>query len=762
MVKNLGKAILSCTLTVGVLATAYLVPSTSHAAPYRSNDIGLFASWEQKDEYKGDIEVMGDMPGFRIPGLIRSVTPDTNDNDVLIGVIDQSDIGSDWGDVAVSIRRSFDNGKTWDNVNKILDLAGSNTVGQTDVPDWRSAFYLDPIISQAPSGDLVMLVDMFPESRGLNKYNWLDKGSGYVEVDGKSYQALYTGDSRVGNRPYSMKGKTFTIRENGWVYDNNGEKTNYYLPQNHSAEHSYQTMGDLYYAVGEGDYLNNCPPLLPVSPEGKAEGQDDIYAGNIYLNYKKPNYKKGVPDFVQKVQRTKDEGDVNYDSLQTSPAPLFAPVTCYLWVSTSSDNGATWSQPVDITNQVKQDDEKFLGTGPGVGLTLQNQKDDSKNGRVLMPLYNLGIAAAIYSDDGGKTWSRCNTDGYGYMNNIDESQFVELEDGTVMSFGRPEQAGPTPVSYSNDGGESWSVQRTTDLTTVKCQKSLITYPMNSDDSRFAYCEGMTEGKQYVLASYPTDNSRVDGAVALGEVQEDKTIQWIAQRRLEMDNTIPVKDGEKKPFGYSCMTVQADGTIGVLAETQAGYTAYGSFNLEWIFKGDTQGEVKATRQQTPGVITLNSIFMDIKKGDALTSFVKPGTTLEFTVNYSDAVQAVEGAVLPFTMDKKEFQARYLSGGGTKTLTYSYEVQKGDVSKDYPLITANPQKNDSVKAESGTIELGTSDGYQVYNTAKPHNVFALGAFALQLAAYAGPFLALAVLALICLVTIFIVKRIKNKKS
>lgn len=762
MVKKLGKAVLSCALAAGVLATTYLIPLTGYAAPYRSDDIGLFASSDQKEEYKGDIEVMGDMPGFRIPGLIRSVTPDTSDNDVVIGVIDQSDRGSDWGDVAVSVRRSLDNGKTWDNVHKVLDLADSNTVGETEVPDWRSAFYLDPIISQAPNGDLIMLVDMFPESRGLNKYNWLDKGSGYAEVDGKTYPALYTGNSRVGGRPYSMKGKTFTIRENGWVYDNRGEKTNYYLPQNHSAEHAYQTMGDLYYAVGEADYLSDCPPLLPESPAGKPEGQNDIYAGNIYLNYEKPSYKKGEPAFVQKVQRTKGEAGVKYDSLQTSAAPLFAPVTCYLWVSTSSDHGATWSQPVDITNQVKQDDEKFLGTGPGVGLTLQNQKDVSKNGRILMPLYDLGIASAIYSDDSGKTWRRCNTDGYGYMNNIDESQFVELEDGTVMSFGRPEQTGPTPVSYSNDGGESWSVQRTTDLTTVKCQKSLVTYPVNSQDPRFAYCEGMTEGKQYVLASHPTDGGRVDGVVSLGEVQEDKTIQWIAQRRLEMDNTIPVKEGEKKPFGYSCMTVQADGTIGVLAETQAGYIAYGSFNLEWIFKGDTQGEVKAPRQQTPGVTTLNSIFMDIKKGDALTSFVKPGTTLEFTVHYSDPVQAAEGAALPFTMEKKEFAARYVSGSGTGTLTYAYEVQKGDVSKEYPLITANPEKNESVKAENGTIELSSTEGFQVYNTAKPHNVFALGAWALQLAAYAGPFLALAVIALLCLVTVLIVKRVKTKKS
>lgn len=767
--KKLGAALLSLTLALGSFSALASTASEVNAQPYRSKDISLFAGKNLEDDFKGDAEIMGDMPGFRIPSLLRSVTADPNDSDVLVAAIDQSDNGSDWGDVNISVRRSFDNGQTWSDVKTVLDLPASNTIGEKDVPDWRAAFYIDPAITQAPNGDLVMMVDMWPECGGLHKYDWLDDGSGTVTIEGKTYQALYTGRSRVGNRPYSLKGKTFTVRENGWIYDNKGNKTNYYLPQNHSGEYAYQTMGDLYYAVGEADYLSDSPPLIPENPENKPEGQNDIYTGNIYLNYKKPSYKSGAPRFVQKVQRTADEENVSYDTLQTSPAPLFAPVTAYLWVSTSSDNGETWSQPTDVTSQIKQDDERFLGLGPGVGLTLQHQQDESKNGRILMPLYNLGIATVVYSDDNGKTWKRCDTDGYGYINNVDEAQLIELEDGTVMSFGRQTENGPTPVSYSPDGGESWSVQRKTELTSVKCQKSVITYPMDSTDPRFAYCEGMTEGKQYVLSSHPSGtpenpNARSNGVISLGEVQEDNTIRWIAERRLEMNNTVPDKDGNAKYFAYSCLTVLEDGTIGILAEAQSyNYAAFGTFNLEWIFKGETEGTVSPPQQASPDTVTLNSIFMDIKKDGELTAFVKPGVTLEFTVQYSDSVNADSTSALPFTLDKKELRANYVSGSGTKTLTYSYEVQKGDTSKEYPLITAHPSAQDnSIRSGDKTFLLTSADGYTVYDSEKPYNAFALSSWALRLAAYGGPFLGLAVIALIAFIITKVKKHIKKKKQ
>ena len=55
--------------------------------------------------------------------------------------------------------------------------------------------------------------------------------------------------------------------------------------------------------------------------------------------------------------------------------------TTYLWMVYSDDDGATWSDPVDITPQVKKDWMLFLGTGPGVGIQLDN-------GNLVVPVYH--------------------------------------------------------------------------------------------------------------------------------------------------------------------------------------------------------------------------------------------------------------------------------------------------------------------------------------------------------------------------------------
>ena len=44
----------------------------------------------------------------------------------------------------------------------------------------------------------------------------------------------------------------------------------------------------------------------------------------------------------------------------------------------SQDDGATWSSPIEITEQVKDPDWHYIGTGPGHGIQL-------KSGRLLIP-----------------------------------------------------------------------------------------------------------------------------------------------------------------------------------------------------------------------------------------------------------------------------------------------------------------------------------------------------------------------------------------
>jgi sialidase-1 len=75
-----------------------------------------------------------------------------------------------------------------------------------------------------------------------------------------------------------------------------------------------------------------------------------------------------------------------------------------VWVLRSTDDGATWSQPDEITGQVKRPDWTWYATGPGNGIQL-------RNGRLAIACDHtrLGSKARhshlIYSDDHGASWN---------------------------------------------------------------------------------------------------------------------------------------------------------------------------------------------------------------------------------------------------------------------------------------------------------------------------------------------------------------------
>lgn len=148
-----------------------------------------------------------------------------------------------------------------------------------------------------------------------------------------------------------------------------------------------------------------------------------------------------------------------------------------VWITRSKDDGATWSTPVEISNQVRRADWTWYATGPGNGIQLR------KTGRLVIPCDHtrLGSKARhshlIYSDDHGTTWKI----GAVAEEKTNESAVAELPSGELVFnmrsyHGRNRRA----VQRSADGGLTLG-PLTLDEALIEpvCQASLIAYRRKS-------------------------------------------------------------------------------------------------------------------------------------------------------------------------------------------------------------------------------------------------------------------------------------------
>ncbi|MBX7166655.1 MAG: exo-alpha-sialidase [Pirellulales bacterium] len=181
-----------------------------------------------------------------------------------------------------------------------------------------------------------------------------------------------------------------------------------------------------------------------------------------------------------------------------------------VFVTKSSDDGANWSAPVEITSQVKDPGWGWYAPGPGHAIQLDS-------GRLLVQAYHRpGVsgtpyAHSFYSDDHGATWQLGETIG---QFNLGEGTSVQTMDGNVTAIMRYDWGASSirNTARSTDGGETWSdAQYEADLGGVNVEGSSIRYTdeVNDDANRILFSTPYgttTREKMTVLTSYDETDS----------------------------------------------------------------------------------------------------------------------------------------------------------------------------------------------------------------------------------------------------------------
>ena len=247
-------------------------------------------------------------------------------------------------------------------------------------------------------------------------------------------------------------------------------------------------------------------------------------------------------------------------------------------VTTSSDNGFTWSAPTNITAQVHRphepainpdytfaEDWRWYAITPGHCLQLTQGK---YAGRLVFPA-NHSIephesttsSMVFYTDDHGKTW-RVGTD---LKPTTNEATAVELANGNLMINTRNWNPGNNEplfrtVGISNDGGQTWQeVYQDEELPESGCQAAILRYSTTaeSDKSRILFSNPATHRGRHTMTV---------------RLSYDEGETWPISKLIRSGGA-----------AYSDMVVQDDGKVGLLYELNGPRRGiyYARFNLEWL-------------------------------------------------------------------------------------------------------------------------------------------------------------------------------------
>lgn len=223
----------------------------------------------------------------------------------------------------------------------------------------------------------------------------------------------------------------------------------------------------------------------------------------------------------------------------------------------STDDGLSWSEPINITSQIKDPAWQLLLQGPGAGITM-------KDGTLVFPAQfkaDIGEKALdggqytchstiVYSTDSGETWQI----GNGAKSNTTEAQVVQLVDGSLMlnmrdDLNRSEKGEKNgrAVSVTTDLGQTWTTHPSSNsaLPEPNCMASIIA------------ADVLLNGQKQQVLFFSNPNNKTSRTNMTIKASFDDGNTWPEANQAELF--------APSGFGYSCLTMVDENTIGIVYE-----------------------------------------------------------------------------------------------------------------------------------------------------------------------------------------------------